>query len=492
MFIEPISPLVSKQELDMELSLDRLIDNLSRIDVIRTEQAHVLLDRFRQDIRNSNSVNISKYIRSDLPRKKEDLERVLLSVRESTRKSIIRTIALYDWASKIDEYLDQIKSSEKDIKEKVLSLIKEISLTNKNMAVTDSRIVSFNFRKKDDIEKTNGYNSITSGSISNSISTRFVPAAAVLKFSRSLFLKNTYVDYTEEVSDTSVIGEKKYDIIQDDLQVNLSVKNSEAFNIVDFGLDIPFEIGFVYSIDASNRKEDITELVIGNNIQVNSVLAIEKTKDSSLDNTSVHSYTLIFPKPVSNVVIELKISSFDTYPLKLYSLVNSAGSIIKDFSLFESMIIDRRLIGSIYSEKKLEIDKEIATGLVKEVSRPSSLRAITFSRCNVYSITSKNISVTLVKPFQSDLKIRRFEFYVDAYDPLQLIRYSLLSGENEKQDISPINSNPVSPTRITYEDVLPKEVQLEIRIPIVSSYLPVVHGISMIIGEVNLWKILGK
>jgi hypothetical protein len=191
MFIEPISPLVSKQELDMELSLDRLIDNLSRIDVIRTEQAHVLLDRFRQDIRNSNSVNISKYIRSDLPRKKEDLERVLLSVRESTRKSIIRTIALYDWASKIDEYLDQIKSSEKDIKEKVLSLIKEISLTNKNMAVTDSRIVSFNFRKKDDIEKTNGYNSITSGSISNSISTRFVPAAAVLKFSRSLFLKNT-------------------------------------------------------------------------------------------------------------------------------------------------------------------------------------------------------------------------------------------------------------------------------------------------------------
>lgn len=486
MFIEPIAPLVSKQELDMELSLDRLINNLSRIDVIRTEQAHVLLDRFRQDIRGSNAVNISKYIRSDLPRKKEDLERILLSVRESTRKSIIRTIALYDWTSKIDEYLDQIKSSEKDIKEKVLSLIKEISLTNRNTAVTDSRIVSFNFRKKDDIDKTNGYNSITSGSVSNSISTQFLPAATVLTFSRSLFLRNTYVDYTEEVSNTSVIGEKKYDIVQDDLQINLSIKNAAPFNIVDFGLDIPFEIISVYSIDSSNRKEDITELVIGNNIQVNSVLAIEKTRDSSLDNTSIHSYTLIFPKPVTNVIVDVKVSSFDTYPLKLYNLVNSAGAVIKSFSLFESMIIDRRLIGSTYSEKKLEIDKQIATGLVKEVSRPSSVRAITFSRCNVYAITSKNISVSLIKPFQSDLKIRRFEFYVDSYDPLQLIRYSLLSGENEKQDISPINSNPVSPTRITFEDVLPKEVQLEITIPVVTSYLPVVHGISMVIGEVNL------
>jgi hypothetical protein len=31
-----------------------------------------------------------------------------------------------------------------------------------------------------------------------------------------------------------------------------------------------------------------------------------------------------------------------------------------------------------------------------------------------------------------------------------------------------------------------EKIDPEIRIPIVSSYLPVVHGISMIIGEVNL------
>jgi hypothetical protein len=486
MFIEPIAPLIPKQELDIELSLDRLIDNLSRIDVLRTEEAHVLLDRFRSDIKNSNSVELSKNIRKDLPRRKEDLDRFLISVRESTRKSIVRTIALYDWASKIDEYLSQITSSEKDIKEKVLSLIKEISLANRNTAVTDSRIVSFNFRKKDDIEKTNGYNSITSGSVTNNISSQVVQAKCNLKFSRSLFLKNIYTNYSEEVSDSSEIGEKKYDTNQDDLNVVLSIKNDIPFNVADFGLDIPFEIVKVYSVDSSNRKEDITELVIGNNIQVNSVLAIETTKDSSLDVTSTHSYSLIFPKPVTNINVEIRIVSFDTYPLKMYNLINSAGTIIKEFNLFDSMIIDRRLIGATYSERKLAIDKEIATGIVKEISRPSSLRTITFSKCNVYTILSKNPSITLVKAYQSDLKIRRVEIYVDSYDPLQLIRFSILSGENEKQPISPINSNPVSPTRITYEDTLPKEIQLEITIPVVDSYIPILHGVSIVIGEVNL------
>lgn len=486
MFAELIAPLVSKQELDLELSLDRLIDNLSRIDVLRTEEAHVLLDRFRQDIRNSNSVEVSRLIREDLPRRKEDLDRFFILVRESTRKSILRTISLYDWASKIDEYLSQITSSEKDIKERVLSLIKEISLANRNTAVTDSRIVSFNFRKKDDIEKTNGLNSITSGSVSNNISSQIVQATRSLKFSRSLYLTNVYTNYSEELSDSSEVGQKKYDTKQEDLDVLLTVKNDLPFNIVDFGLDIPFEILKVYSIDSASRKEDITELVLGNNIQINSVLAIETTRDSSLDVTSTHSYSLIFPKPVTNILVEVRITSFDTYPLKLYNLINSAGTVIKEFNLFDSMIIDRRLIGSTYAEKKLEIDKEISTGIVKEISRPSSLRTVTFSKCNVYTILSKNPSVTMVKPYQSDLKIRRVEFYVDAYDPLQLIRYSILSGENDKQAISPINSNPVSPTRITYEDVLPKEIQLEITIPVVSQYMPVVHGISLIIGEVNL------
>lgn len=486
MFIEPIAPLVSKQELDIELSLDRLIDNLSRIDVLRTEEAHLLLDRFRNDIRNSNSVELSKHIRADLPRRKEDLDRFFISVRESSRKSIIRAIALYDWASKIDEYIGQITSSEKDIKEKVLSLIKEISLTNKNTAVTDSRIVSFNFRKKDDIEKTNGYNSITSGSVTNNIASQLLQATTSLKFSRGLYLQNIYNNYSEELSDSSNIGEKKYDTKQDDLDVVLSVKNTVPFNVVDLGLDIPFEIIKVYSIDPSNRKEDITELVIGNNIQVNSVLAIETTRNSSLDVTSTHSYSLIFPKPVTNISVDIKIISFDTYPLKMYNLINSAGSIIKEFNLFDSMIIDRRLIGSSYSERKLAIDREIATGIVKEISKPSSLRTITFSKCNVYSILAKNVSSTLVKAYQSDLKIRRVEIYIDSYDPLQLITFSILSGENEKQPISPVNSNPVSPTRITYEDLLPKEIQLEIVIPVVDTYMPVIHGVSMVIGEVNL------
>lgn len=128
MFIEPIAPLVSKQELDIELSLDRLIDNLSRIDVLRTEEAHLLLDRFRNDIRNSNSVELSKHIRADLPRRKEDLDRFFISVRESSRKSIIRAIALYDWASKIDEYIGQITSSEKILKKKYCLLLKKYLL----------------------------------------------------------------------------------------------------------------------------------------------------------------------------------------------------------------------------------------------------------------------------------------------------------------------------------------------------------------------------
>jgi hypothetical protein len=485
-FIKPIAPLVAKEELDIELSLDRLINNLSRIDVVRTEQAHVLLDRFRQDLKASNSVDISRYIRSDLPRRKEDLDKFLTSVRETTRKSILRAIALYDWASKIDEYLDQISSSEKDIKEKVISLIKEISLANRNTAVTDARMVSLNFRKKDDIEKTDAFNSITSGSITNKITSAIVPAICSIKFGRQVFLKNIYSNYSEDLTDISELGNKRYDTTQENLEASLNITNSTPFSIVDFGLDIPFEVIQVYSIDPDNKKEDITDWVIGNNVQVNAVLAIEKTPDSSLDANSVHSYSFIFPKPITSIEIKIRISSFDTYPLKMFNLVNSRGEIIKQFSLLESMLIDRRLLGEKYIEQKKIIDEEAKTGIIKEISKPSSLRIITFVKCNVYSILAVSQSTTLLAPFQSDLKIRRVDIYVDSYDPLQLIKFSVVSGENEKQPISPVNSNPVSPTRIIYESILPKNIQIEVIIPKVEGYLPVLHGLTTIIGEVNL------
>lgn len=485
-FVKPLVPLVAKEELDLERLIDSLVNNLSRIDVIRTEQAHILLREFRNALHDSKDLQVSKRIRGDLPRRKDDLAKFFTQLANRSKRDIIRTIALYDWLSKIDERLDGVSSIDTDIREKVISIIRQISVQNANTAVTDTKVQALNLRKKDDIIKSNGYTSLTSGSITNSLVTALETPSLSIQFDRRVYTQNIYTFFTEETTDTAAVGEKRYDTTQDALTVKISVKNTVPFNIIDLGLGIPFRIASVIAIDSANRREDITSNVVGNNISVNGNLAIVKTDTSVSDAFGLNTYNLIFPIAQTNVELELQIESFDTYPLKLYELVNARGEVIKSFSILESMIIDRRLVGETYASKKAEIDQIIATGYVREANNPSSLRVVEVRRCNVFSTASTKESKSDLNYLQSDLKIKSVELYVDVYDPLQLIRYYIFNAENEKQEISPVNSNPKATTKIVYETILPKQIQVEVVIPEETSYLPILHGIAVIIGEVNI------
>lgn len=485
-FIKPLIPLTTREELDLQIMLDYLVDNLSRIDVIRTEQAHTLLKTFKEGIKNCKGLDISRAIRTDLPRRKDDLAKFFTLLGNRTRRDILRTIALYDWLSKIDEVLDGIRSIDSDIREKVISLIREISVQNGNTAVTDSKIQALNLRKKDDIIKSTGYTSLTSGSITNGVTTAAIPADVKLTFERDVYYQNIYTFYSEEVTKEAKITEKRYDTVQQALAAKLSVTSPQPFTLVDLGLGIPFRVLGVYSIDSANRKEDITDAVLGNNIQVNGGIAIARTDTSVSDTTGQNTYNFIIPKGATNLEIDISIESFDTYPLKLFELLNPRAETIRKFNILESMILDRRLVGEAYKSKKEELDQIVAGGYLREANNPSSIRVVELKKCNVYTAANATASKTELNYIQSDLKIRSVELYVDVYDPLQLIRYSIINAENEKQDISPVNSNPITTTKLVYETLLPKQIQLEITVPVEATYLPVVHGVAIIIGEVNL------
>ena len=123
----PRVPLLSKQEYDLQLAQDIFISGLSDIDVLRTEQAHLLFKRLKTALQGFTSYEVPKTIREDLPRRKADLEEFLAKIPSISRRDILRVIALYDWASKTEEILNSIKTNQPDLKEKVLSIIKQIS-----------------------------------------------------------------------------------------------------------------------------------------------------------------------------------------------------------------------------------------------------------------------------------------------------------------------------------------------------------------------------
>lgn len=62
----PRVPLVSKQEYDLQLAQDIFISGLSDIDVLRTEQAHLLFKRLKTALQGFTSYEVPKTIREDL------------------------------------------------------------------------------------------------------------------------------------------------------------------------------------------------------------------------------------------------------------------------------------------------------------------------------------------------------------------------------------------------------------------------------------------
>lgn len=486
MFFNPIAPLVTREELDLEQALTTLIESLSRSGTIKSHEAHVLLKEFRENLERRKTIDIHPHIRGDLPRRKVHLEQFFAAIAESSRKCILRSIALYDWASKIDEYINQINSTEKAINEKVISLIKQIFMQNLNTSVTNRRLVPMNLRKKDDIFSSDGFVSQTVGAVSAKFNSTIVQSKKVIKTDRPVYLQNIYREYSEEKVDTLKVSEKRYDFSEEPIVITLMVEAEEPFSVVDIGLNVPFVVKGVYSTEEGGRKESIDKDVLGEYLQVNGVIALERTRDSFLDANSINTFSFILPVPKSKLEISLEIQAFDTYPLRLYELHSSSGELVRKFTLLESMIIDKRIMGAEHNSLREELEKVIATGILKEKNEPSPFRVFTVTKCNTYRADQPTKSVTAFNPFQSDLKIRTVEIYVDAYDPMQTIEYMVEGADGKKLPISPVNSNPKHPTKIVYEQNLPRVIHIESTIQPNETYLPILFGMVMIIGEVNI------
>ncbi len=484
--LKPKVPLLSKQEIELNIAEDVLINGLSTYSVLKTEEAHMLINRFKKTMKGLKSFEVPRTIREDLPRRSSDIEEFFGKIPSMTRRDISRIISLYDWASKMDEILDNIKVLQPDIKEKVLSIIKQISAERKTTSVTDTKIERLGFRSKDEIVKSNGYVDIYSGSVTNIVTSSIDSSVSLdISFNRPLYFSNIYSEYSEDSTTSSKVSEKRYDFSQDPLEVVINFSSPNLFNIIEFELGIPFSIKDIESLEDGNFVS-VTESVIGTDILVNGETLITTTKESIIDNKSVNKYTIVLPVSSNRLRVTLEIVSSDSYPVKLYQLFNARGEVVRSYTLKESMIIDSRITGPAYSSLREEIIESTRLGELRDANTPSPFRIVEFKNIRVSNIVTRQESVTITKYIQSDLKIRRVEFYVDSYDPLQLIRYKVLWGEDKSTDISPVNSNPVAPTVVNFATDLPREVQLQITIPVNNSYLPTLHGIGILVGEVNI------
>ena len=483
----PRVPLLSKQEYDLQLAQDIFISGLSDIDVLRTEQAHLLFKKLKTALQGFTSYEVPKTIREDLPRRKADLEEFLAKIPSISRRDILRVIALYDWASKTEEILNSIKTNQPDLKEKVLSIIKQISASKKNTSVTDIKVEKFNFRLKDEVWTSNAYIDLYSGSLSNGITiSESLTATKTISFSRPLYSKNIYSSYTEDRSEFGNLQVKGYDIQESPLDAVIDISDTAVFGTVEIETNAPFEIISIERLGDTGNFETVTEQVVGRNILINGEEVISTTPESIIDSFSTSRYTLVLPYNVNRLRINVRFYGFDSYSVKLYELINSRGEIVRSYNLKESMIIDTRLAGSVYDKERQELLESTRLGQLREVNTPNPLRIIEFKNIKVNNILTTTASVTTTKFIASDLKIKNVQFYVDSYDPLQLIRFKVLYGKDSIKGISPINSNPVDPTVLNFDGALPTEVQIQIEIPLVASYRPVIHGMAVLLGEVNL------
>lgn len=485
--INPQVPLIPKQQLDLNLAEEVLIAGLSDLDVLKTEEAHLLLKRLKETMKGLVSYNVPKSIRADLPRRKEDLNEFLGRIPTISRRDILRIIALYDWVSKIDLILDNIKTKQPDLKERVLSLIKQISASKKNTSVTDIKVEKLNLRTKDDIWKSDAYIDIYSGSITNKITTREITnAEKIITFSRPIYSQNIYSNYTENNSVNTTVGNKIYDTLESALDCTIDINSPVLFGSIEIELGAPFEIISIETLGNTGNFETITEQIIGRNILINGEEVISTTQESIIDNFAVSRYTLVLPNSLNRLRVNIRFSGFDSYSVRLYELINSRNEIVRTYTLRESMIIDARLAGSGVAKEREELLESTSLGQLREVNSPSPLRIIDFKSIRVNEITTSVASKTITKYIVSDVKIKKVEFYVDSYDPLQLVRFKVLSGKDTVNPISPINSNPSDPTVVNFSGALPTEIQIQIDIPVVPTYRPIIHGIAVLLGEVNI------
>jgi len=487
MFTTNTNIVNSREELSFVRTVESIIQQLSNEQTLFSDQKDITLEQVLITLDKwANRIQFPRTRDID-PRRSEPLDEYLSLLAFALQRDLTRILSLYGSVNEVEQIIEAKTNSAGRIVSYAKDLMVQAAGKDSRTSILDETITEFDFRDASHVESGTFFHEPSAGIITTATSdfAELVPTETVIAPNRNINTLNPYT--TVGVPEAVAVAEdtEYYDPSNEILRLSINKTSQDPFTMLTILIDMPFEIETVEAdISGNGVLVDITSSIIGNSIIVKGeAFALPSPASITLPNGN-STYSLWFPENVYGIKATIKIEQTDVHPVQVARLIDNHGNVMRQFTVEESLLINKEISGIGHEEQLRKLNIEIKDGILDTASDLLPLRKFNIISTKIYSTGSAVSAEGRVKMINLRSAISSVELFVDAYDPEGTISYFIDSTRKEKLNIYPSNLNVAGVTKVEFSAPYPTQISVIIEIPSIASYRPTIGGLVVRAKEV--------